>query len=141
MLIFQIRSGGVTAKTKASTPTPNVTAWLETATRLSAGRFPVFSQCRRYTSFTMAEEDEIKSDETVEIDAAMGPMMAAPAKTGGNVPTMDSGMILSTLPPYAARSSVRTPAASTPSDVTPIIMAPMMTVPMIMARCSDFVSL
>ena len=94
-----------------------------------------------HRSLTIAEEEAISSEETVEMDAAMGPIIAMPASHGGNVCAMAMGMILSTLPPYAARSSVSTPAANVPSAVTPIIMAPMMTVPQIMARCSDFTSL
>ncbi len=47
----------------------------------------------------MAEDDEMSSDDTVEMDAATGPMMAMPANAGGSEAVMTVGMMLSTLPP------------------------------------------
>ena len=47
----------------------------------------------------MAEDEAMSRDDTVEIDAAIGPMMATPASQGGSVCAMACGMILSTLPP------------------------------------------
>ena len=41
----------------------------------------------------------MSSEDTVEMEAATGPMMAMPASTGGSVREMASGMMLSTLPP------------------------------------------
>ena len=38
-------------------------------------------------------------EETVEIDAAIGPMMVMPATSGDRERTIANGMMLSTLPP------------------------------------------
>ena len=141
MLIFQITSGGVTASTNTITPMPNVAIWLKRETCASFTSTPFSSARCSHRSLTIAEEEAISSDETVEMDAAIGPTIAIPASHGGSVWAMAIGMMLSTLPPYAARSSVSTPADSVPSAVMPIIMAPMITVPQIMALCSDLVSL
>ena len=46
------------------------------------------------------EEDELMSSEdTVEMEAAIGPMMAMPASHGGRHCAMAIGMMLSTDPP------------------------------------------
>ena len=47
----------------------------------------------------MAEDEAINSDDTVEMEAAIGPMMATPAAQDGSVCAMARGMILSTLEP------------------------------------------
>ena len=61
---------------------------------------------------TSAEDDEISSEDTVEMEAATGPMMAMPASPGRNVREMASGLMLATLPPSAASSPVSQPAAA-----------------------------
>ena len=47
----------------------------------------------------MAEDEAISSDDTVEIEAAIGPMIATPAAQDGSVCAMARGMMLSTLDP------------------------------------------
>ena len=96
---------------------------------------------REYCKGTVTEDEAMSSEDTVEIDAATGPTIATPASHGGRVSTMVRGIILSTLPPYEAKSPVSTPAESTPSVVTPIIMAPIIMVPPIIAPRRLFVSL
>ena len=49
-------------------------------------------------SLTMEEEAVISSEDTVEMEAAMGPTMATPASTGGRQLAMAGGMMPSTLP-------------------------------------------
>ena len=60
---------------------------------------PRRSQADKHTSLTMAEAEEMSSDDTVEMEAATGPTMATPARSGGSDSTMTAGMMLSTLPP------------------------------------------
>ena len=52
-----------------------------------------------YTSLMIAEEEASSREDTVEIVAAIGPMMVMPAQKGSMVPMIVSGVMLSTLPP------------------------------------------
>ena len=99
MFIFQMRSGGTMAKTKTSTPTPRVNSCERRATAISGTGRPDASRRCIHTSFTMELDALIKSELTVEMDAAKGPMMATPASAGGRLCTMAAGMMLSTEPP------------------------------------------
>ena len=99
MLIFQMTSGGVTDKANTATPRSRVIAWLQKATLPSRTAMPRDSQACRHTSLIMADDEEMSSEDTVEMEAATGPMMATPASTGGSDSTITLGMMLSTLPP------------------------------------------
>ena len=87
------------------------------------------------------EEEESKSEETVDTVAAIGPIMVMPAQKGPMVFTIVSGVMLSTLFPYAAKVSVKIPLESTPIQVATSVMAPMVIVPISMALCSALVFL
>ena len=100
-----------------------------------------FSISRMYTSLMIEEEEESKSEETVDTVAAIGPIMVMPAQKGPMVFTIVSGVILSTLFPYAAKVSVKIPLESTPIQVATSVMAPMVIVPISMALCSALVFL
>ena len=94
-----------------------------------------------YMSLMMDEDELISSEETVEIDAAIGPTIAMPASQAGRVSMIAMGMMLSTEPPYSSSEPRSTPLESTPSEVTQIIIRPMMTVPTTMAFLRAFSSL
>ena len=120
MLIFQITSGGVMASTNTTMPMPNVATWLKRETLSSRTSAPFCSARCSHRSLMIAEEDAISSDETVEMDAAMGPTIAMPASHGGSVCAMAMGMMLSTLDVYK-RQTPRwsTAATATASTSTP----------------------
>ena len=99
MLIFQMTSGGTTARANTMTPTTSVTSCEPRAMPRSEGCLPRCSHECRYTSLMMADDEAMSSDDTVEMDAAMGPMMATPASQAGSVCAMACGMMLSTLAP------------------------------------------
>ena len=80
-------------------PTHSVTACEPREMPRSEGCTPRASQLCRYTSLMMAEDEAINSDDTVEMEAAIGPMMATPAAQDGSVFAMARGMMLSTLEP------------------------------------------
>ena len=52
-----------------------------------------------YTSLTIEEDEESSSEDTVEMVAAIGPMIMTPAQKGVRLCTMAIGMMLSTLLP------------------------------------------
>ena len=61
--------------------------------------FPLFSRWRMYTSLMMEEEEVSSRDETVEMVAAIGPMITTPAQKGLMTLIMVRGIMLSTLLP------------------------------------------
>jgi hypothetical protein len=59
-----------------------------------------------YTSLMIAEEEASSREDTVEIVAAIGPMMVMPAQKGSMVPMIVSGVMLSTLPPAVSLQGI-----------------------------------
>ena len=99
MFIFQMTSGGTMARMKTSTPTSRVKAWETRATSRSGGRAPRTSRRCIQRSLTTELDAAIRSELTVEIEAATGPTMATPVSQGGKERTMAVGMMSSTEPP------------------------------------------
>ena len=85
--------------TNTTAPIASVLIWLERDTACSVITVPRCAARCSHKSLMMADDDAMSSEDTVEMDAAMGPMMAMPASQGGSVCTMACGMMLSMLLP------------------------------------------